>query len=207
MHCKHTTKTFPFMQKIKSLVDLRESQIMSNVLINLDFLQNKLKQKSHDYYPWITIFQQCCINALNTWEIFTFFKYFSTSQGTCDLLLKPPKAVPFHTRPVTNWKGRVDISCPDAATPTITDVPQPWQFSTKNIFNSVSLEQLSPWDSSSIHLVAAFQSRSHHGDISNALKTIINSTIREIGYDLLNWFLVVFWINELSDSKVFCCNV
>lgn len=55
----------------------------------------------------------------------TFFKYFSTSQGTCERLLKPPKAVPFQTRPVTNWKGRVDISCPDAATPTITDVPQP----------------------------------------------------------------------------------
>lgn len=25
-------------------------------------------------------------------------------------LLKPPKAVPFHTQPVTSWKGRVDIS-------------------------------------------------------------------------------------------------
>lgn len=58
----------------------------------------------------------------------TFFKYFSTSQGTCERLLKPPKAVPFQTRPVTNWKGRVDISCPDAATPTITDVPQPCKF-------------------------------------------------------------------------------
>lgn len=141
----------------------------------------------------------------------TFFMYLSTSQGTCDLLLKPPKAVPFHTRPVTNWKGRVDISCPDAATPTITDVPQPWKFSTKDIFRctttSVIFEQLSQWDSSSIHLVAAFQCRSHHGDISNAFKAIINSTICEIGNDLLNWFFMVFWVNELSDSEVFCCNV
>jgi len=43
-------------------------------------------------------------------KTFTFFMYFSTSQGTCDRLLKPPKAVPFHTRPVTSWKGRVHIS-------------------------------------------------------------------------------------------------
>lgn len=57
--------------------------------------------------------------------VFTFFMYLSTSHGTCERLLKPPNAVPFQTRPVTSWNGRVAISWPDAATPTITDVPQP----------------------------------------------------------------------------------
>ena len=38
---KHTAKASPFMQKIKSLVDLRKCQSMGNVLINLDFLQIK----------------------------------------------------------------------------------------------------------------------------------------------------------------------
>lgn len=37
----------------------------------------------------------------------------------------PPKAVPFHVRPVTSWKGRVEISSPAAATPTTTLTPQP----------------------------------------------------------------------------------
>jgi hypothetical protein len=42
--------------------------------------------------------------------------------------LIPPKAVPFQTRPVTNWKGRVEISWPEAATPITTETPQPrWQ--------------------------------------------------------------------------------
>jgi hypothetical protein len=33
--------------------------------------------------------------------------------------LKPPKAVPFHCLPVISWKGRVEISCPDGATPRV----------------------------------------------------------------------------------------
>lgn len=42
----------------------------------------------------------------------------------------PPKAVPFQVRPVTSWKGRVEISCPAAATPMMTLVPHPlWQAS------------------------------------------------------------------------------
>lgn len=40
-------------------------------------------------------------------------------------VLLPPNAVPFHVRPVTSWKGLVEISCPAGATPIITDVPQP----------------------------------------------------------------------------------
>lgn len=64
-------------------------------------------------------------------KVLTFFIYLSTSQGTWERLLKPPKAVPFQTRPVTNWNGRVDISWPDAATPTMTEVPHPYEFIEK----------------------------------------------------------------------------
>mmetsp|Transcript_23865 Transcript_23865/g.59281 ORF Transcript_23865/g.59281 Transcript_23865/m.59281 type:complete len:208 (+) Transcript_23865:1318-1941(+) len=49
----------------------------------------------------------------------------STSPGTDERDFHPPKAVPFHTRPVTSWKGRVAISWPDAATPMTHETPQP----------------------------------------------------------------------------------
>jgi hypothetical protein len=43
----------------------------------------------------------------------------------------PPKAAVRHTRPVTSWNGRVEISAPAGATPTITLSPQPlWQHSS-----------------------------------------------------------------------------
>lgn len=67
----------------------------------------------------------CVINSSSTndFDIYSF-----TNLGTLSLDFQPPNAVPFHTRPVTNWNGRVLISWPAAATPTITDVPQPlWQ--------------------------------------------------------------------------------
>src|SRR5262249_31209818 len=51
--------------------------------------------------------------------------YQSTIFGTSRLPFAPPKAVPFHTRPVTSWNGRVLISWPEPATPMITDTPQP----------------------------------------------------------------------------------
>src|SRR5258706_388519 len=57
--------------------------------------------------------------------------YQSTIRGTSVRPRAPPKAVPFQTRPVTSWKGRVLISWPDPATPMITETPQPrWQHST-----------------------------------------------------------------------------
>ena len=40
-------------------------------------------------------------------------------------VFQPPKAVPPHLRPVMNWKGRVLISLPDAATPIRQHSPQP----------------------------------------------------------------------------------
>ena len=39
-------------------------------------------------------------------------RYFSTIPGSCVLPFTPPNALPFHTRPVTSWKGRVAISSP-----------------------------------------------------------------------------------------------
>ena len=48
-----------------------------------------------------------------------------TSLGTSVRLFQPPKAVPFQHRPVTNWKGRVPISFPAAATPMMQDSPHP----------------------------------------------------------------------------------
>ncbi len=57
--------------------------------------------------------------------------YQSTIFGTSVRPRAPPNAVPFHTRPVTSWNGRVLISCPRPATPMITDTPQPrWQHSS-----------------------------------------------------------------------------
>src|SRR5215510_10496499 len=51
--------------------------------------------------------------------------YQSTMRGTSVRPRAPPNAVPFHTRPVTSWNGRVAISCPAPATPMITLTPQP----------------------------------------------------------------------------------
>ena len=57
--------------------------------------------------------------------------YQSTIRGTSVRPRAPPNAVPFHTRPVTSWNGRVLISWPDPATPMMTLTPQPrWQHSS-----------------------------------------------------------------------------
>ena len=57
--------------------------------------------------------------------------YQSTIFGTSVRPRAPPKALPRQTRPVTSWNGRVEISCPAAATPMMTEVPQPlWQHSS-----------------------------------------------------------------------------
>ena len=51
--------------------------------------------------------------------------YQSTIFGTSVRPRAPPKAVPFQTRPVTSWNGRVEISWPAPATPMTIDWPQP----------------------------------------------------------------------------------
>src|SRR5207248_5092360 len=57
--------------------------------------------------------------------------YQSTILGTSVRPRAPPNAVPFQTRPVTSWNGRVAISLPASATPITTDTPQPrWQASS-----------------------------------------------------------------------------
>jgi len=44
-----------------------------------------------------------------------------TNLGTSEILFHPPKAVPTHFLPVTNWNDRVEISFPAAATPITHD--------------------------------------------------------------------------------------
>src|SRR3981081_3648201 len=57
--------------------------------------------------------------------------YQSTIFGTSVRPRAPPNAVPFQTRPVTSWNGRVAISAPAGATPITMDWPQPrWQASS-----------------------------------------------------------------------------
>ncbi len=51
--------------------------------------------------------------------------YQSTILGTSVRPRAPPNAVPFQTRPVTSWNGRVAISLPASATPITTETPQP----------------------------------------------------------------------------------
>src|SRR3546814_3765463 len=56
--------------------------------------------------------------------------YQSTILGTSVRPFAPPNAVPRQLRPVTSWKGRVEISLPASAT-TMMLVPQPrWQASS-----------------------------------------------------------------------------
>ena len=57
--------------------------------------------------------------------------YQSTMRGTSVRPRAPPNAVPFHTRPVTSWNGRVAIYLPASATPMMMLSPQPrWQASS-----------------------------------------------------------------------------
>src|SRR3974377_345959 len=65
-------------------------------------------------------------SSLRTWviigSIWIFpFMYQSTIFGTSVRPRAPPKAVPFQTRPVTSWNGRVAISAPAGATPIMMD--------------------------------------------------------------------------------------
>lgn len=144
---EHTTQTLPTVEKIEGLVDVSKLHVVGNVFIHLDLLltrygTDQLNQTSMDWVHilahaehlihriWKHVDEKSQItshNKLDTTssEKITFFKYFSTSSGTWERLLNPPNAVPFQTRPVTSWNGRVEISCPAAATPMMTDVPHP----------------------------------------------------------------------------------
>ena len=54
------------------------------------------------------------------------------------------------------------------------------------------------------YLVTALQCGSHHGDIPNTLKAVVNTTISEIDNHFLNWLLVVLWVHKLINTKLLC---
>lgn len=56
-----------------------------------------------------------------------------------------------------------------------------------------------------IYLVTAFQGSPHYRDIPDALKTIIDTTIRKINKDLLYRFVMVLGVHKFSHSKLLCC--
>jgi len=69
-------------------------------------------------------------------ELFQFWFEFTKKE--------PPNADPRQTRPVTSWNGRVEISWPAAATPMMTDSPQPlWQASRAALWNTDTAQQVS----------------------------------------------------------------
>ena len=62
----------------------------------------------------------------------------STRIGISFRVFQPPNAVPIQRRPVTSWKGRVEISLPEAATPITHETPQPrWAHSRAARMTSV----------------------------------------------------------------------
>lgn len=50
MHHKHATETAPFMHYMESLVDIPKGRSMGDVLIHLNFLQSKQKNKIDNHY-------------------------------------------------------------------------------------------------------------------------------------------------------------
>lgn len=73
-------------------------------------------------------------NKICNWCFIELQYAFQISSNKLNMKL-PPKADPFHTRPVTNWKGLVEISWPAPATPMTTLCPHPlWQASKAALF-------------------------------------------------------------------------
>lgn len=90
------------------------------------------------------IFSNGRLCVTNSSRINSLDRYCSTNFGTLCLDFHPPNAVPFHTRPVTNWNGLVLISWPAAATPIITDVPHPlWQDSNAALWRIIFIGRYS----------------------------------------------------------------
>ena len=80
--------------------------------------------------------------------------YQSTIRGTSVRPRAPPKAVPFQTRPVTSWNGRVAISRPASATPMIVaDAPA---------------------------AVAAFERLAHHVGIAGAVEAVVGAAVGQV---------------------------
>jgi hypothetical protein len=75
--------------------------------------------------------------------------YQSTIFGTSVRPRAPPNAVPFQTRPVTSWNGRVAISAPEGATPMMMDWPPA--------------------------AMAGFERLTHDGDVAGAVEGIVGA--------------------------------
>ena len=80
------------------------------------------------------------------------FMYQSTIFGTSVRPRAPPNAVPFQTRPVTSWNGRVAISLPDSATPIDRHAPA---------------------------AMAGFERLAHHGGIAGAVERVVRAAFGE----------------------------
>jgi hypothetical protein len=83
------------MHEMESLVDLIQWHFLSHKLIHHHFLVHvSLNQHGYTLLALPTLKYDCELNnEICQWQ-------FSS----------PPKAVPFHVRPVTSWNGRVEIS-------------------------------------------------------------------------------------------------
>src|SRR5437867_5423955 len=79
--------------------------------------------------------------------------YQSTIFGTSRRPLAPPNAVPFHTRPVTSWNGRVLISWP---APDADDHRHPPAF------------------------VAALERLAHHLDVADAFEAVVRAALGQV---------------------------
>src|ERR1700753_3396362 len=79
--------------------------------------------------------------------------YQSTIFGTSVRPRAPPNAVPFQTRPVTSWNGRVEISAAAAAPPIPIDCSQPRGTAA----------------------VTGFQRLAHDRDIAGAVEGVVGS--------------------------------
>src|ERR1700694_4698730 len=101
--------------------------------------------------------------------------YQSTIFGTSVRPRAPPNAVPFQTRPVTSWNGRVEISFPASATPMMTDPPHPaWQ----------SLQRLA-----------------HHGSIPGTVEGIIGAALGKRNQMLDDITIDLRRIDEMRHAK------
>ena len=80
--------------------------------------------------------------------------YQSTIFGTSRRPLAPPNAVPFHTRPVTSWNGRVLISWPGA--------------------RDADDHRYAP------ALVAALERLAHHVDVADALEAVVGAAFGQV---------------------------
>lgn len=114
-------------------------------------------------------------------------------------------------RPVTNWNGLVEISCPDAATPYKTVIHAQSKERTSRAHGEQSqntvlllpLSPLSPQDRSPLcmctyddgalapSLMAALKGSAHEIDVSNGLDREVDSSVGQVDDHLLDRLVAV----------------